>query len=440
MKEDIWRFTGIFLLCLFTGLVTGQLAVCLVAGLTLYIFWQYRNFKQLLRWLQQRQDNEPPEIPGVIDEISREIDFLKSQYKIRENKLSGFLKRFEEATEALPDAIIVLGEHFEIEWANKKAGEYLGIRLPQDARQRIINLIRDPELTHYVEQLKRTSLREGIEINSPINSELILDIRIVPYGETQKLLVARDSTRIYQINQMRKDFIANASHELRSPLTVISGYLETFEDDKEDCPTSWQPRIKQMRKQTERMQRLIEDLLQLSSLETGTDNKERDVVVVPELLSGIYEEAQTMSGVMQHIFYLESDPNLQIMGKQRELFSAFSNLIFNAVQHTPAGGIIRIRWYEDDAGAHFEVTDNGPGILPEHIPRLTERFYRVDKGRSREMGGTGLGLAIVKHVLSRHKAKLHITSEPGKGSIFRCDFPKEKIVKKPETNEIGLSA
>lgn len=440
MNEDIWRFTGIFLLSLLTGLLTGQLAVCLVTGLTLYIFWQYLSFKQLLRWLQKRQDNDPPEIPGVIDDISREIDFLKSQYKIRENKLSGFLKRFEDATDALPDAMIVLGEHFEIEWANKKAGEYLGIRLPQDTRQRIINLIRNPKLTHYVGQLKKADLREGIEIISPINSELILDIRIVPYGETQKLLVARDITKIYKINQMRKDFIANASHELRSPLTVISGYLETFEDDGEDCPSSWQPRIKQMRKQAERMQRLIEDLLQLSSLETDADNKVMDVVVVPELLGAIYEEAQTLSGVMQHMFYLECDPVLHIMGKQRELFSAFSNLIFNAVQHTPAGGIIRIRWYAIDAGARFEVTDNGPGILPEHIPRLTERFYRVDKGRSREMGGTGLGLAIVKHVLSRHKSKLHITSEPGNGSTFRCDFPKEIVVKKTGTDEIGLSA
>ena len=440
MREDIWRFTGVVIFSLLAGLATGQVIICLFAGIVLFVIWQYRVLKQLYNWLQYRGENEPPELTGIINEICREIDFLRIHHKLREDKLAAFLKRFEEATAALPDAVVILGEHGGIEWANEKAKDYLGIRWPQDVGQRISNLVRHPELITFLNDQEQQHSGKALQIESPINAELKLEFRITPYGETQKLLVARDVTAIQHIHQMRKDFIANASHELRTPLTVISGYLEGFADDIDICPEAWRPHIEQMRKQSERMQRLIEDLLQLSSLEMVAEQEDTEPVMVPDLVAAIYQEAQTLSGIMEHIFYLETDPDLWVQGNQREIYSAISNLVFNAIQHTPERGIIRIRWYADKNGAHLEVADNGEGIVPEHIPRITERFYRVDKSRSRAKGGTGLGLAIVKHVMTRHGGSLYIESHLGKGSTFRCDFPVRIIVYKTKNADTSLSA
>ena len=438
MAQDIRRFILVLLFSLLAGLIIDQLAVCLFAGVFLFLLWYYRILKDLYQWLHSRSEKVPPELPGIIDEICREIDFLRERHRQRKDKLSGFLRRFQDATAALPDAIIILGEYGVIEWANEKAGEYLGISWPQDGRQRIANLIRHPQLIAFLN--KADNYEKGIQLESPVNADQFLEFRIAPYGESQKLLMARDITSSQRINQMRRDFIANASHELRTPLTVIAGYLESFTDEIDQFPETIQPQIRQMRKQTERMQRMIEDLLALSILETTPEEMQSELVMVPELLNSIYQEAQSLSGIMKHIFYLETDPCLWLRGNQRELFSAFSNLVFNAVQHTPEHGIIRLRWYADEMGAHFSVADNGEGIAPEHIPRITERFYRVDKGRSRDKGGTGLGLAIVKHVISRHGGKLHIESQVGKGSIFRCDFPERSIVYMNTGEDTSLSA
>ena len=444
MKEDILRFATVFLFSLFVGLVTQHVALCLLTGVFLFLIWHYRVLRQLHFWLQRRSDSNPPELPGIIDEICREIDFLRERHKQRKDKLSGFLRRFQEATAALPDAVIILGDFGVIEWANEKAVEYLGIRWPQDGRQRIANLIRHPELSAFLNKSghykDKDNVGRGLQLVSPVNYDQVLEFRIAPYGENQKLLVARDITNIQRINQMRKDFIANASHELRTPLTVISGYLEGLDDEKEQMPEAVKSQIKQMRNQTDRMQRLIDDLLTLSVLETTPENMDSESVPVPEMLASIYREAEGLSGFMEHIFYLETDQTLWLRGNQRELYSAFSNLVFNAVQHTPSHGIIRLRWYADNEGAHFSVADNGPGIAPEHISRITERFYRVDKGRSRDKGGTGLGLAIVKHVLARHGAQLHIESQTGKGSTFRCVFPDRNIIFKPDVVANSLSA
>lgn len=439
MREDLWRFTGIFLFSLLFGLLLNQVTVCLTAGLLAFIIWNYRLLQQVHYWLQNKSDTNPPELPGIIDAICREIDFLKGRHKQRTQKLSGFLKRFQDTTSALPDAVVVLGEAGVIEWANDKAKDYLGVCWPQDRRQRIFNLIRNPELHDFMTSEQGRS-GNWLHLESPVNSRQILEIRIVPYGGDRKLLVARDITSIYRNNQMRKDFIANASHELRTPLTVISGYLEGLDDEPNLLPPELLAQIKQMRRQTGRMQRLIEDLLTLSELETASQYTEGETVWVPDLLFSIYQEAQGLSGLMEHIFYLESDPDLCVRGSQRELYSAFSNLVFNAIQHTPEHGIIKIRWYADADGAHFEVTDNGEGIAPEHIPRITERFYRVDRGRSRVKGGTGLGLAIVKHVLVHHGGKLHIDSHVGKGSTFRCDFPDRITVYKNQPVDSSRSA
>ncbi|MFT5425699.1 MAG: two-component system phosphate regulon sensor histidine kinase PhoR [Gammaproteobacteria bacterium] len=440
MNRDSWRFFALFMVCLFVAWITEQYVIVFTSGFSLFFIWQYRVFKELLLWLRKRKEHVPPSQPGIVDDICREIDYLRKRHNQRKSKLSGFLKQFQNATAAIPDAAIILGEHGEIEWANDKAYEYMGIKWPQDGGLRIVNLVRHPRLQRYLGSKDEGELNKGLQMASSIVPNLKLEYRISSYGETQKLLFVRDITTVHQIEQMRKDFIANASHELRTPLTVISGYLESFDDDNDQCPEEWLPRIKQMRHQASRMQRLIEDLLLLSTLESQSPNEHKEEIAVSKLLENIHQEALTLDGERQHIIYLETDPSLWLKGNQRDFYSAFSNLIFNSVRYTPDKSPIRIRWYQDSEGAHLEVIDSGPGIPPEHIPRLTERFYRTDLGRSKEQGGTGLGLAIVKHVLANHNGSLHIESKLNEGSNFRCDFPISSIVIKEKQDHKTLAA
>jgi two-component system phosphate regulon sensor histidine kinase PhoR len=426
MKYDLWRFISVLFLSALIGAISDYFLLCIVVGLLLFIWWQYKEFAEILLWLQKRQKTNGPSQSGIVYETCREIDYLRDRNEQRKQRLSGFLKRFQEATRALPDAVIVLGEQGEIEWANEKAREYIGVHWPKDGGLRLQNLVRFPKLIKYL-NASEAELEKALQISSPVDNKLTLEVRISPYGDTQKLLVARDVTAIISINQMRKDFIANASHELRTPLTVISGYLEGFVDD-ESCPPEWIGYLQQMRMQTTRMQNLIEDLMQLSGLEANSGQSEKETIPMPDMLLAIVNEAKSLSGFMNHKITLNADQNLYLKANQREIYSVFSNLVFNAVQYTPENGCIDIEWYEDNSGAHFSVRDNGLGIASEHIPRLTERFYRIDKGRSREKGGTGLGLAIVKHALARYDGNLVIESEVGKGSLFRCDLPKSLIV------------
>ncbi len=438
MKYDIWRFIGVLFLSGLAGTVTGHFSLCFIVGLLLFIWWQYREFSKILFWLKKRKEVSSPSQSGIVDETCREIDYLRDRNKSRKLKLSGYLRRFQEGAGALPDAVIILGAHSEIEWANAKAQEYIGVLWPKDAGLRLSNLVRYPKLIEYLNS-SESELGKGLQITSPVNFKLVLEVRVSPYGDTQKLLVARDITAISRTNQMRKDFIANASHELRTPLTVISGYLEGFVDDGQ-CPPEWLGYLQQMRSQSTRMQRLIEDLMQLSGLETDPAKREHDVISIPDMLLTIANEARSLSGFMNHDIKLEVDKGLYLNGKQQEIYSIFSNLVFNAVQYTPEHGRIELDWYEDETGAHFSVRDNGLGIAPEHIPRLTERFYRIDAGRSREKGGTGLGLAIVKHALARYDGSLFIESDLNKGSLFRCDLPKAHVLRAENNVKKSLSA
>lgn len=438
MKYDLWRFISVLLLSALVGMVSGYFSFSLIVGLLFFIWWQYKEFSKILVWLQKRQETNSPSQSGIVDETCREIDYLRNRNKSRKQKLSGYLKRFQEATRALPDAVIVLGEHGEIEWANEKSREYIGIYWPKDSGLRLPNLVRYPKLISYLNSSEE-ELQKGLQVSSPVDNKLMLEIRISAYGDTQKLLVARDVTAISRINQMRRDFIANASHELRTPLTVISGYLEGFVDD-EECPKQWINYIQQMRSQTMRMQNLIEDLMQLSGLEADSGQSAKETIPLPDILLAIVNEARSLSGFMNHKITLNADPNLYLKANQREIYSVFSNLVFNAVQYTPENGCIDVEWSKDEDGAHFSVRDNGLGIAAEHIPRLTERFYRIDKGRSREKGGTGLGLAIVKHALARYDGSLHIESEVGQGSLFRCDFPESLIAEVQNKEKNVLTA
>jgi two-component system phosphate regulon sensor histidine kinase PhoR len=318
----------------------------------------------------------------------------------------------------------VLGLNGEIRWFNDAAKTILGFRA-RDIGQRIANLIRHPKFAAF---LKEAGESGDIELPSPVDEHLSLLYQIVSYGKDQRLLLARDVTLLHRLEQVRTDFVANVSHEMRTPLTVIHGYLETLAEHAMQMPSDWQRPIKLMYEQSLRMQNLVNDLLVLSRLETSDEVSGSENVAVPEMLATIKKEALALSGEHRHRISLEADGNVWLRGNMQELHSAFSNIVFNAVQYTPDGGEIRVRWYADPAGAHFEVSDNGIGIPAHHIPRLTERFYRVDVGRSRKTGGTGLGLAIVKHVLQRHNGQLRIDSAVGKGSTFICDFPRESII------------
>ena len=435
MRQDLWRLAAVLAFALLVGIIVGRPFILLSAALLLCLVWYFRALSGFLNYLRHGADDALPDLPGIVNDLIREFHILRSNFQQREEKLTGFLARFQDAASALPDAVVVLNHPGRIEWANEKAAEYLGINWPQDGGQRIANLIRDPGLTEFLRQRERQLSSGVMELASPEDEGRKLEIRFTVYGRDHALLVARDVTDLQRLNKMRSDFIANASHELRTPLTVISGYLEAFESDREHCPEEWNSRIAQMRDQAGRMQRLIEDLLKLSNLESAAEPQVKEEVHIAAMLTAICREAQTLAGNRGQAIETRAEPELCLWGSQAELYSAFSNIVFNAVQHTPADGHIRIRWFRDRDAAHLKVTDDGEGIATEHISRLTERFYRVDKSRSRAKGGTGLGLAIVKHVLARHDATLEIRSEPGKGSAFSCHFPPERIAAPGRSSE-----
>ncbi|HKK14762.1 MAG TPA: phosphate regulon sensor histidine kinase PhoR [Gammaproteobacteria bacterium] len=426
---ELWRVIGLGFIALLVGLAAGHLTAVLFLGLALYLLWHLVQLYRLERWLNGNKRFHPPDAPGIWGDVSQHIYRLQQRNRKRKRKLGKMLNRFQEATEAMPDATVVLDAVGSIEWWNTAAEELLGLHYPRDVGQRLANLIRHPAFAEY---LQREDYSDSVVFPLPHNDRRLVSVRVVPYGKNQRLVIARDISRMQQLEQMRRDFVANVSHELRTPLTVVSGYLESLEDDP-DCARVHGKSLGAMREQSERMARIVEDLLLLSRLETDEHPEPPAVVRVPGMLDDLCRDARRLSGAHNHQITLEADEGLWLKGHDNELRSAFSNLVFNAVRYTADGGDIRLRWYADEEGAHFEVRDTGIGIARHHIPRLTERFYRVDIGRSRQSGGTGLGLAIVKHVLLRHEGRLDIQSVPGRGSTFRCDFLVGRVLRREES-------
>jgi two-component system phosphate regulon sensor histidine kinase PhoR len=421
-----WRQEFSHLLAISLGLWvigwwTGHIWLFLLIGCLWYITRHLYYLYHLDRWLiQSRKRNALLDTWGVWDEVFYELGRLQQRHRKRKRRLAEMLDQFHRSTDALPDAAVVLGTQSEIEWFNRSATLLLGLRHAQDKGQFIGNLVRYPLFNHY---LAHPEEPKSIKMISPVNPNIILRVHIVSYGENERLLLARDVTDIHRLEQVRQDFVANVSHELRTPLTVISGFIETMTDAEDACSQQWARGLALMAQQTTRMRNIVDDLLLLSRLESEPLEDSYRTIYVAELLQNIIEEACILSGSQQHHLQITADSEVNLRGREDELRSAFSNIIFNAVRYTPAGGVISVRWYADSAGGHLAVQDSGDGIAAEHLPRLTERFYRVDVGRSRNQGGTGLGLAIVKHVLNRHDAQLHISSEVDKGSLFQCDFP-----------------
>jgi len=425
--SEYWRLFLLVISAGIVGLAVDQLLVGLLLGVSIYLVRHLKFIQQLNNWLTNtKSTQEPPEGSGIWFGIFNKIYALQKRNKSQKIKLASALTRFQEAASAMPDAMVILTQEGKIEWFNQAAKNLLGLKSPQDIEQHIINLIRFPAFKKYLDDQQRDE--EGLEIISPYNEGLILQLRIVPYGRGKALLVARDVTRVSQLEQVRRHFVANISHELRTPLTVLTGYMETLLANDESNLNEWHQPVQHMYSQTNRMQGIVKDLLLLTRLENYNQVVEGTTVNVAELVEMLLEEARMLGHNKKQALTADYDTSLKLKGKREDLQSAFSNLVSNAVRYTPENGKIHIKWFKDEAGAHFVVEDSGMGVSKMDIPRLTERFFRVDEARSRETGGTGLGLAIVKHVLNSHNGNLSIKSSLGKGSAFSCNFPSNRIV------------
>ena len=413
--------------CLVVGLISGYYGWSLAIGLAFYLGWTLKQLLRLHEWLRQHKPDEaPPDGYGLWGEVFDSIYHLQRRDQRVRGRLQAVIDRVQESTAALKDAVIMLDSDGNLEWWNLAAETLLGLKTPQDSGQPVTNLVRHPRFKEYFEQ---GNYGEPLDIPSPVNDHLRIQLYITRYGNNEHLMLVRDVTRIHQLEQMRKDFIANVSHELRTPLTVICGYLETLLDNVDDVNPRWKRPLSQMQQQGERMQTLLNDLLLLAKLEATDYPSDNQPVQVERLLRTVKSDAQALSGQRNQTITLEAQADVALKGSETELRSAFSNLVFNAVKYTPDGGSIRIRWWADASGAHLSVQDSGVGIDSKHLPRLTERFYRVDSSRHASTGGTGLGLAIVKHVLLRHRARLEISSMLGHGSTFTCHFAPVQVTK-----------
>ena len=412
---------------LLTGAALGWAAdefwLGLAATLAIWLGVQFYQLFRLEHWLRNRGRVEPPNPGGPWGDVVAQVVRLHRRKGFHKQRVIHIFRELRRSTAAMPDGVIVLNAANEITWFNRMAGHLLGLRRKVDFGLRIDNLLRQPEFARY---LGARHFDAPIVVRAGRTPEGHLALQLVPYGDQQKLLLVRDVTRENLVAAMRRDFVANASHELRSPLTVISGYLETLASDPQLDPELAAP-MQAMRRQAERMTAIVRDLLELSRLEASDAEIIGEDVDVPALLALLRKDVLARD---QHpsIVKLQLDSDVHLRADAGLLHSAFWNLIDNAAKYTPVSGNMTIRWWDDIAGAHLSVSDTGAGIASEHLPRLTERFYRVDSARSRASGGSGLGLAIVKHALQRHGAQLEVTSVQGEGSVFACHFPRLRVM------------
>lgn len=426
--KAFWLLLTLTAICLLVQLIadTTTALILFSSVVLLYLAGHLYWLNKLHAWLQKPVLHQLPNGRGIWEDIFAMLYHEQRKQSRSQSQLSSALERFMHATSALPDAVVVLNNKNEIEWFNEPAVQQLGLNKAHDERQPINYLVRSGDFLSY---LQSDNYSVPIKLKSWRDANITFEIQLIPFGTKQKLLICRDISALEKVEVMRLDFIANVSHELRTPLTVIGGFLETLSDMAGEVSATAKPYFNMMQEQTERMRRIIEDLLTLSQIESnarGTDDMEIDM---HNMLNLVLNEAKGLSQ-NQHHLHLEADSSLNLLGSHNELHSAFTNLVSNAIRYTPKGGNIYIAWQLKDDKAVFSVRDTGIGIEQHHIDRLTERFYRVDSSRSRETGGTGLGLSIVKHILNRHQAQLKIDSEPEVGSTFSIWFPKARIAHK----------
>jgi two-component system phosphate regulon sensor histidine kinase PhoR len=410
---------------------SGWALAVLAIGAAAIIGFHVFHLQVLIDWASGPLDDTVPAGRGswaaTFDAIHRRVRARAADQR----DMRHLLDRFQQMAEAIPDGIVVLDNSNRIEWANPRAAAQLGLDLAHDVGQAIVNLVRQPEFLRYLES---GDYAEPIVVASGRDARITLALQLVPFSFEKKMLMSRDVSELEAVSRMRRDFIANVSHELKTPLTVISGFVETMQDM--DLDAKQRKRFLQlMQEQARNMQRLVADLLTLSALESEHNATADERFAIVPLMLELSTEAKALSKG-QHDVALDIGDVATVLGNREELSSAFGNLVSNAVRYTPSNGKINISWHIDPDGTGvFTVTDSGIGVAPEHVPRLTERFYRVDRSRSRATGGTGLGLAIVKHVLLRHQAELEITSDLGQGSTFAVKLPARRVMRAPETGD-----
>lgn len=426
-KKLAWQLVFLYAPWVIVGWIFGYMPWLLLAATVLQLVWHLNNQMRLSAWLWDEKRLTPPSGTGNWESLFNGIYRLQQRQRKKRKELTKLIRRFRNGAESLPDAVVVFRSEGNIVWCNKLAQHLLGFRWPDDSGQPISNLVRTPDFIHY---LNKQDFSEPLEMRSPLNVERMIELRIVPYMEGEHLMVVRDITQLQQLEGMRRNFFANVSHELRTPMTVLQGYLEMTEDPDIVAGPMWSKAHGVMTEQLNRMNTLVNQLLTLSKIEASSTLELEDVVNVPAMLEVLEKEAASLSGDLGHKLSFDVDSELHVLGDDDQLRSAISNLVYNAVKYTPAGADIRVRWYKTSQGAHLEVEDSGDGIEPQHLHRLTERFYRVDKARSRDTGGSGLGLAIVKHALSHHDSHLEISSEVGVGSKFSFTLPSRLVVKR----------
>ncbi|MGR5286821.1 phosphate regulon sensor histidine kinase PhoR [Vibrio maritimus] len=424
-KKLAWELAFFYTPWIVVGWIFGYMPWLLLVATVLQLIWHLHNQLRLSAWLWDEKRLTPPSGTGNWESLFNGIYRLQQRQRRKRKELTNLIRRFKNGAESLPDAVVVFRSEGNIVWCNKLAQHLLGFRWPDDSGQPISNLIRTPDFIKYI---SKQDFSEPLEMRSPLNVERMLELRIVPYTEGEHLMVVRDVSQLKQLEGMRRNFFANVSHELRTPMTVLQGYLEMTEDPDMVVGPMWTKAHGVMTEQLNRMNSLVNQLLTLSKIEAAPMHELDEVVNVPAMLEVLEKEAVSLSGDDQHKISFDVDNSLRVFGDDDQLRSAISNLVYNAVKYTPPGANVKVRWYQSSQGAHLEVEDTGDGIEAQHLHRLTERFYRVDKARSRDTGGSGLGLAIVKHALSHHDSHLEIHSEVAVGSKFSFILPERLVV------------
>lgn len=408
---------------LLLGLLFGYLPWLLLVSVLMALVWNFYNQLKLSHWLWVDRSMTPPPGRWSWEPLFYGLYQMQQRNRRRRRELALLIKRFRSGAESLPDAVVMTTVEGNIFWCNGLAQHLLGFRWPEDNGQHILNLLRYPEFSQYLQQQVFSK-----PLTLQLNNEHFVEFRIMPYSEGQLLMVVRDVTQMRLLEGARRHFFANVSHELRTPLTVLQGYLEMMSD--EALAGSLRSKaLNTMQEQTKRMDGLVKQLLTLSRIEAAPNMDMNQQVDIPLMLRLLQREAQSLSHD-NHQINFKINQDLWVLGNEEQLRSAVSNLVYNAINHTPPGTQIEVSWQQTPRGAQFQVSDNGPGIAPEHIPRLTERFYRVDKARSRQTGGSGLGLAIVKHALNHHDSRLDILSELGTGTRFIFTLTKVCVAQK----------
>ena len=404
----------------FFGAVPALWAV--VIGLSTLLAIHMTYAMRLAAWLEKPKLDDMPNGWGLWSDVFARLYRQRRKTEANERRLVENEERFRRTISALPEGIVLIDAALQIDWCNPVAEEHLGVRLSADQGLRLTNLVRDPDFINYM----TSGHFEAPLVFRPLaQAGLALEVRVVDFEPARSIIITRDITQRERVDAVRRDFIANVSHELRTPLTVVSGFLETLLDARPGDEATRRRHLELMHEQAQRMSRLVEDLLTLSRLESRESTVQEEIVDVSQLVREVGDEARALSNG-RHRVEVEAPPAF-VRGSRDELRSAFGNLVSNAIRYTSEGGQITLRWRERDGEGRFEVEDTGIGIAPEHLSRLTERFYRVDKSRSRETGGTGLGLAIVKHVLLRHDGRLDVASEIGRGSTFTVRIPARRV-------------